>query len=36
VLFAVGAAALAVVVVIVTGVRMRRARLDQVLRIGER
>jgi heme exporter protein D len=36
VLFAVGVAALAVVFVIVAGVRMRRARLDQVLRIGER
>jgi putative ABC transport system permease protein len=36
VLFAVGVAALAMVFVIVAGVRMRRARLDQVLRIGER
>jgi putative ABC transport system permease protein len=36
VLFAVGVTALAVVFVIVAGVRMRRARLDQVLRIGER
>jgi hypothetical protein len=36
VLFAVGVAALAVVFVIVAGVRMWRARLDQVLRIGER
>lgn len=36
VFFAVGVAALAVVFVIVAGVRMRRARLDQVLRIGER
>jgi len=36
VLFAVGVAALAMVFVILAGVRMRRARLDQVLRIGER
>lgn len=36
VLFAVGVAALAVVFVIAAGFRMRRARLDQVLRIGER
>lgn len=34
--FAVGVIALAVVAVFIAGARMRRARLDQVLRIGER
>jgi putative ABC transport system permease protein len=34
--FAVGVIALAVVAVLIAGARMRRARLDQVLRIGER
>jgi len=34
--FALGVIALAVVAVLIAGARMRRARLDQVLRIGER